>query len=212
MNINQINPSVRFIIVAAVFFTAGYAIAPKEQLDQEVTHSGFAIIDTKRVLSATVESLKSEFRLVSYSFVGNQNVSIDRSYWGIFNGYQQLSVPATISYFVELDKLQESSVVYDQTTNTVTIMLPKLMLTVDFDPRRSTITNSGMPTMNDSVVQALTKLNYDTARRSAIKQGQGAEFVRLAKETTAENIQRLFRTPLQIAGKKDVKILVKFPH
>jgi len=162
------------------------------------------------VLSATIESLKSESRLVSYSYVGTQNVSIDRSYWYLFNGQQQLIVPATVSYFVDLAKLNESSATYDESTNTVMVTLPKLMLTVEFDPRSATIINSGMPTLNDSVVQALTKLNYGTARQSAIKQGQQAEFVRLAKDRTRENIERLFRLPLQVAGKAGVKVIVSF--
>lgn len=72
------------------------------------------------------------------------------------------------------------------------------------------IINSGLLTLNDSVVQALTKLNYDTARKSAIKQAQQAELVKSAKEKTKENIARLFRVPLQAAGKQDVKVIVSF--
>jgi hypothetical protein len=119
-------------------------------------------------------------------------------------------VPATVSYFIDLAKFNESSATFDESTNTVNITVPELMLTVEFDPRRARIINSGMPTLNDSVVQAFTKLNYDTARKSAIKQGQQAELVKSAKDRIKENIERLFRVPLQAVGKTSVKVIVSF--
>jgi hypothetical protein len=211
MFINLKHAALTLAAVMGISFFAGYKVAPREILDSTVEHVGFLTVDTKRVLSATVDSLKSESHLVSYSYVGNQSVSINRSFWYLFKGDQQLNVPATVSYFVDLAKLNDSNATFDESTNTVTVVLPKLMLTVDFDPRRATMINSGMLTLKDSVVQALTKLNYNTARKSAIKQGQQAEFVRLAKERTRENIVRLFKVPLQVAGSAGVKIVVRFP-
>ena len=210
MNIYSRQALFTLIAVAGLSFFAGFKVAPREILDSTVEHVGFLTMDTKRVLSATVESLKSESRLVSYSYVGNQSVSIERSYWYLFNGQQQLIVPATVSYFVDFAKLNEASATFDESKNTVNVIVPGLMLTVEFDPRRATVINSGMPTLNDSVVQALTKLNYETARKSAIKQGQQDELVRLAKDRTRENIERLFRVPLQVSGKVGVKIVVSF--
>jgi hypothetical protein len=212
MDINFRHAALTLAAVAGVSFFAGYQIAPREILDSTVEHVGFLTVDTKKVLSATIESLKSESRLVSYSYVGTQNVLIDRSYWYLFNGQQQLIVPATVSYFIDLAKLNESSAAYDESTNTVMVTLPKLMLTVEFDPRRATIINSGMPTLSVSVVQALTKLNYDTARKSAIKQGQQAALVQSARDRTKENIERLFRVPLQAAGKAGVNVIVSFAN
>lgn len=212
MDINLKHAAFTLAAVAGVSFVAGYQVAPREILDSTVEHVGFLTVDTKKVLSATIESLKSESRLVSYSYVGTQNVSIDRDKWIIFNGHQQLIVPATVSYFIDLAKFTETSVTFDESTNTVTVTLPRLMLTVEFDPRRATIINSGMPTLSDSVVQALTKLNYDTARKSAIKQGQQAALVQSARDRTKENIERLFRVPLQAAGKAGVKVIVSFAN
>ena len=83
-----------------------------------------------------------------YSYVGTQNVSIDRDKWIVFNGNQQLIVPATVSYFIDLAQLTETSATFDESTNTVTVTLPKLMLTVEFDRRRATIINNGLLTLN----------------------------------------------------------------
>jgi hypothetical protein len=212
MDINLRHAALTLAAVAGVSFVVGYQVAPREILDSTVEHVGFLTVDTKKVLSATIESLKSESRLVSYSYVGTQNVSIDRDKWIVFNGNQQLIVPATVSYFIDLAQLTETSATFDESTNTVTVTLPKLMLTVEFDPRRATIINNGLLTLNDEVVQALTKINYDTARKSAIKQGQQAALVQSARDRTTENIERLFQVPLHAAGKAGVKVIVTFAN
>ncbi len=212
MDINLRHAALTLAAVAGVSFVVGYQVAPREILDSTVEHVGFLTVDTKKVLSATIESLKSESRLVSYSYVGTQNVSIDRGKWIVLNGNQQLIVPATVSYFIDLAQLTETSATFDESTNTVTVTLPKLMLTVEFDPRRATIINNGLLTLNDEVVQALTKINYDTARKSAIKQGQQAALVQSARDRTTENIERLFQVPLHAAGKAGVKVIVTFAN
>ena len=212
MDKNLRHAALTLAAVAGVSFVVGYQVAPREILDSTVEHVGFLTVDTKKVLSATIESLKSESRLVSYSYVGTQNVSIDRDKWIVFNGNQQLIVPATVSYFIDLAQLTETSATFDESTNTVTVTLPKLMLTVEFDPRRATIINNGLLTLNDEVVQALTKINYDTARKSAIKQGQQAALVQSARDRTTENIERLFQVPLHAAGKAGVKVIVTFAN
>lgn len=212
MDINLRHAALTLAAVAGVSFVVGYQVAPREILDSTVEHVGFLTVDTKKVLSATIESLKSESRLVSYSYVGTQNVSIDRDKWIVFNGNQQLIVPATVSYFIDLAQLTETSATFDESTNTVTVTLPKLMLTVEFDPRRATIINNGLLTLNDEVVQALTKISYDTARKSAIKQGQQAALVQSARDRTTENIERLFQVPLHAAGKAGVKVIVTFAN
>ena len=212
MDINLRHAALTLAAVAGVSFVVGYQVAPREILDSTVEHVGFLTVDTKKVLSATIESLKSESRLVSYSYVGTQNVSINRDKWIVFNGNQQLIVPATVSYFIDLAQLTETSATFDESTNTVTVTLPKLMLTVEFDPRRATIINNGLLTLNDEVVQALTKINYDTARKSAIKQGQQAALVQSARDRTTENIERLFQVPLHAAGKAGVKVIVTFAN
>ena len=212
MDINLRHAALTLAAVAGVSFVVGYQVAPREIVDSTVEHVGFLTVDTKKVLSATIESLKSESRLVSYSYVGTKDVSIDRDKWIVLNGNQQLIVPATVSYFIDLAQLTETSATFDESTNTVTVTLPKLMLTVEFDPRRATIINNGLLTLNDEVVQALTKINYDTARKSAIKQGQQAALVQSARDRTTENIERLFQVPLHAAGKAGVKVIVTFAN
>ena len=130
----------------------------------------------------------------------------------IFDGQQQLIVPTTVSYYIDLDKLTASSVVLDRATNTVKVTLPRLMLTVSIDPTRATFINSLSLVLTPSVRDALAKLNYQNAIRSAIKQGQQSELVKQASERTKQNIERLFRVPLYAAGMNDLKINVVFSN
>lgn len=204
-------PATAIAVVAGLTLYVGLNVGPRAILDTTVEYVGFMTVDTKKVLSATVESLKSESRLVSYSFVGLQSVSTRRERWYVFHGDQQLIVPATVSYFVDLSTFDISNVRLNESTKTVTVVLPKLMLSVGLDPRRTTMINSGVLTLSDAVTQGLEKLNYETATKSAISQGQQAEFVGLAKARTRENIERLFQAPLRVAGQTDVKVVVKFP-
>lgn len=212
MNISSRQALLTVAIVVGISVFTGYKFASREISENVISDGSSFIVDTKKVLSATVESIKSESHLVSYSFVGSQTVLIDRSYLYLFKGRQKLIVPATVSYFVDLAKFNENNVSFDEPTQTVTVLMPELKLRVDFDPTKATMINSGMPMLNDEVVQALTKLNYQTATKSAIKQGQQSEFVRLASERTKVNIERLFRIPLQVAGIDDVKVIVRFPN
>jgi len=205
--INQV--AIRSLIAAVFVFFIGYRVgywaAPKEILDSEVTAEG-----TKRVLAATVESLKAESKLVSYSYKGTASVDITKDRWIVFQGHQTLIVPATVSYFVDLSLLQESDVTFDETKQAVWVNLPPLKLDVSFDPEHAIEINEGTLTLSDDVVQELRKLNYETARKAIIKQAQQAELVRLAREQATKNVTSYFAIPLHAVGKDDVQVRVAF--
>lgn len=201
---------VAIALVAVVAFFLGYKLAPREILDEQAGYAGPMTVDTKQVLAATVESLRAESKLVSYTYRGMANVAISREQWVVFGGRQQLLVPADISYFVDLSQLRDSDVTLDEAKNEISVVLPRLMLTVAFDPYRATEINTGALTFDDDVVQELRKLNYETARKALVKQGQQAELVRLAKESTAKNVASFFRVPLRAIGKGDVQVNVRF--
>jgi hypothetical protein len=208
MNLRVI--AIALAAIAVISFTAGYLVV-KNNCDAVSVPAGLTL-DAQKVLSATIESIKSESRLTSYSYVGTQHVAIHQPYWIIFKGQQQLIVPTTVSYYIDLDKLTASSVVLDKATNTVKITLPRLMLTVSIDPIRATFINNWPIVFTPSVRDALEKLNYQNSILSAIKQGQQPELVKQASERTKQNIERLFRVPLYAAGMNDLQINVVFSN
>ncbi len=78
----------------------GYGVAPRELLDTEVRQSGFFKADTMEVLSATVGSLRSESKLLVYSYKGDARVwpttrCSPRWRWGREDVAEQVEPPRT---------------------------------------------------------------------------------------------------------------------
>ena len=199
------------LLTGAAGLGAGYVLAPKEILDNEVTDSGFFRVDTTKVLATTVESLRAENSLVVWSYKGTASVRATRKSWWIFEGEQRLIVPYTVDYRLNLSDLTLDKVKYNEKTKIVTVRLPKLRLSdVAFQPERATTVNGGILTYDDDTVQALGKLAYGTARKAAVKQAQQRSMVNVAKRQAKENIETYFEIPLRIAEKPDVKVVATF--
>lgn len=187
---------------------AGFAIAPRELLETEVAHTGFFETDTKRVLAAAVESLRAENKLLVYSYKGFAAVSVERDGFLMFNGRQDLIVPATVSYYVDLSTLAAG---YDETSGVVTINLPSLVMgDVAFEPEAARTTNGGLLTFDQGQVEALSKLNYASARKAIVKQAQGRTVVEAAETEAKANIQNALELPLRIVGRPDIKVVARF--
>lgn len=186
----------------------GFALAPRERLDTEVAHNGFFETDTKRVLAAAVESLRSERRLAVYSYKGLAAVSVERDGFLFLNGHQKLITPAAIVYFVDLSRL---NITLDETTKVVTIHLPPLTMgDVTFDLVGATTESSGLLTWSQVEVEALRKLNYGTAMKAFTHQAQGITLVEAAKSEAAKAVTTVVATSLRIAGRPDLKVVATF--
>jgi hypothetical protein len=199
------------MLFGACTFGFGYWVAPRELLDSEVVHKGFFRTDTVKVLSATVESLRLDNKLLVFSYKGSTEVAVTRSRWIIFEGRQQLRVPAVVNYYIDMSKLTMANVAFNEQAKLVTVKLPPLeMGDVAFQPERATTINGGLLTFSEDEVEELRKLNYANARRAMIKQAQGKGLIDVAKNNARTNIQTYFEIPLRIAGQPDVKVVAAF--
>lgn len=204
----------KFIIISASYLAAlgtGYWLAPKEPIDQEAKQSGFFRTDTTRILSATVESLKQENRLLVFSYKGTATVETGRSILWLFRGNQQLQVPAVVNYYLDLSYLTLSDVTYDERAKLVRVRLPKLTIgDIAFQPENATTINGGILSFSEEQVEDLRKLNYAAARKAMVAQSQQKGLVDAAKRQAIANIQSYFEIPLRIAGLPDVKVAASF--
>lgn len=199
------------LITHAAAIGAGYYFAPREILDSEVEHTGFFQVDTKKVLAATVESLRSENRLVVWSYKGTATVRVERSKWWILGGRQTLIVPAVVTYHLDLSDLTLEDADYNEAQKIVRVKLPPLKMgDIAFQPENATTINGGILTYDDDQVEALRKLNYASARKALVKQAQSKGMVNAAKAQAKKNVQDYFEIPLRIAGQPDVKVLATF--
>lgn len=180
---------VTLVIMSLAF---GWWLAPREQLDEVVHQTGFLQTDRRRVLSATVESLRAQNRLAVYSYKGTVTVRTDRTKFIVFGGDQELIVPGVVTYFLEMSKLTHE---YDG--NVVTLTLPPLELgDIAFQPEQARILNGGVLTFSQTQVDALLRANYAHARRAMTMQAQGEGFVTAARRQAQDNIRTIIQRAL----------------
>ncbi|WP_430386485.1 DUF4230 domain-containing protein [Blastomonas fulva] len=199
------------LLLPIATFGLGYWVAPKEQLDREVEQSGFMQMDTKQVLATTVESLREENKMLVFSYKGTAQVSVKRTKLWVFGGTQQLSVPAVVNYYIDLQDLTLADVVFDEKAKIVRVKLPKVTLgDIAFQPEKATTINGGLLTWSQDQVDELQKLNYASARRAMTAQAQGQGMVAAARRRAIINVQSYFAIPLRIVGKPDVMVIATF--
>lgn len=194
----------------AVFGT-GWALAPDQPLDEEVQQTGFMKVEATKVLEATVESLRTENKLLVFSYKGSAKVRAERTYYKIFSGQQVLQIPAVVNYYLDLSELTLADVTYDEKAKLVRVRLPKLQVgDIAFQPENAMSVSGGILSWNDDQVEALRKLNYKTARKAMVAQAQQGGLVGAAQKQAIQNVQSYFEIPLRIAGQPDVKVAATF--
>lgn len=190
---------------------AGFWAAPKELIDTEVKQSGMFTTDTIHVLSATVLSLRGENKLLVYSYKGEAHVAVRRSEFWILHGTQELTVPASVGFYLNLSDLTLDRVRYDDQAKLVTVSLPPLTLgEIAFQPEAARTINGGLLTYDQATVDELNRINFAQARRTFTKASQQATLVQAAKRQAEENVERYFEVPLRIVGHPDVKVIASF--
>lgn len=211
----------RFALIAipVAAFGLGYWVAPKEQLDSEVQHTGFMKTETQKVLSATVESLRSENKMLVFAYKGSVTVEsktqyripgTDRYLPGV-EGVQTLVVPFVNNYYLDLSKLTLADISYNEQERRITVRLPAVeMGDVAFQPERAVIINNGLLTFSQATVDELMRKSYGSAKRAAIAQAQQPGMKQQAQKNAVANIQTYFEIPLRIVGQPGVKVVATF--
>jgi hypothetical protein len=192
-------------------FGLGYALAPKDPVNIVVKSDGLFTVTTTKVLSTTIESLRSENKLLVFSYKGTARVKTERTKWWIFDGSQELIVPAVVNYYLDLSNLTLADVSFNEKAKIVTVNLPRLTIgDIAFQPENATKINGGIVTWSEAQVQELEKLNYGSARRAMVAQAQQRGLVDAAKQQAQKNVTSYFEIPLRIVGQPDVKVVTKF--
>lgn len=201
-------------LLAATHLAAGltgYVLAPRELLETDVKSVGFFTTETRRVLAATVLSLRSESRLLVFSYHGSTAVSVERTKLWILTGRQDLIVPAEVGFFVDLSQLDESDVTLDPVANVLTVRVPPLVLgEISFQPEAARTINGGLLTFDQDEVDELARAGWLLARQTFTKNAQGATLRAAAREAGARAIANAFSVPLRTVGRPDVRVQVSY--
>ncbi len=189
----------------------GFAMAPREPLDTEVEHSGFFTTDTRRILSVAVESLRTENKLLVYSYKASTAVSVERDGLLFLDGRVDLMVPGQVGYLIDLSRLTHADVTYNELTKVVTVRLPPLVMgDVAFDVEGAIVRAGGLLSFSQEEVEHLTKRAFASARRAFTRASQAPALVDAAKRQAADNVERQFRLALSVAGRSDVRVVATF--
>lgn len=192
---------------------AGFLVAPRELLDTTVKQSGIFTTDTMHILSATVLSVRAENRLLVYSYKGEAHVAVRRTEFWLLHGSQELTVPATVGFYLDLSDLTLDRVKYDDRAKLVTVTLPPLRLgDIAFQPEAARTANGGLLTYNQATVDELNRINFGQARRAFTKQAQDVSLVKAAQRQAKENVQGYFEVPLRIVGHPELQVVATFDH
>lgn len=190
---------------------AGWALAPRELLETEVESRGFFTVDTKRVLSAAVASLRAEHSMVVYRFKVAAAVSAHRDGFLMLDGHQDLIVPASIALMVDLSELSADDIAYDEAAQLVTVRLPPLTMgDVAFELEGARTVNGGLLTFSQAQVDELTKANFRSARRAVVKLASDPTLVETAERQARANVERNFGMALSAAGGTGVRVVASF--
>jgi Protein of unknown function (DUF4230) len=193
------------------YLASGWALAPDQPLNEEVQQTGFMKVETTKVLEATVQSLRTENKLLVFSYKGSAKVRAERTYFKIFSGDQQLQISAVVNYYLDLSDLSLADVTYDEKAKLVRVKLPKLKVgDIAFQPENAMTDSGGILSWNDDQVEALRKLNNKTARKAMVAQAQQKGLVNAAKRQAISNVKSYFEIPLRIAGLPDAKVVATF--
>lgn len=200
------------LIVSHLAVAGGvYALTDLRPVDTEAKHTGFFTVETTKVLATTVESLRDENRLLVFSYKGNARVSAERTRFWLLSGTQELNVPAVVNYYCDLSGLTLADVSYNDTSKIVTVRLPAITVgDIVFQPENASTVNGGVLTYGEGTVEALHKLNYQSARRAMVAQAQQPGLLNEARRRAEQNVQAYFEIPLRIAGRLDVKVVATF--
>lgn len=202
---------VALVALPVAAFGLGYWVAPKEQLDEQVGHTGFLQVDTSKVLATTVESLRNENTMLVFAYKGTARVKVKRTKWIVLGASQELIVPAVVNYYVDLSKLSLADVTFDEKARLVRVKVPPVVMgDIAFQPEQATTINGGVLTYSQAQVDELLKRNYVSARRAMTAQAQGKGFVEAARSRAIDNVQTYFEIPLRIVGQPDVKVAATF--
>ncbi len=126
----------------------------------------------------------------------------------MFDGRQDLIVPAAVRYYVDLSELTAD---FDETARVVTINLPPLVMgDVAFEPEGARTSNGGLLTFDQDEVDELSRLNYASARKAFVKQAQGGAIVKAAEREAKANVESALGLPLRIVGRLDITVVARF--
>lgn len=167
--------------------------------------------DVTSIARASLESMRAQNRLVP--FVARYvSVVTSKQSQLLFTSERTLVLPGDVRYELDLAKLGERDVTWDDSTRILSVRLPEIEIAgpeVDLAAAREYGSGGVLGALTDSRTQ-LDEANRVQAVADLRKQAQAATPMRLAREAARQAVEHSFALPLRAAGIADAKVVARF--
>ena len=167
--------------------------------------------DVSSIARASLESMRAQNRLVP--FVARYvSVVTSKQSQLMFTSERTLILPGDVRYELDLAKLRQRDVKWDDASKTLTVTLPEIEIAgpeVDLAAARE-YGSGGVLTVIGDARTTLDEANRTAAITDLRKQAQAATPMRLARDAARQAVERSFALPLRAAGIGDAKVVARF--
>ncbi|QNM83622.1 DUF4230 domain-containing protein [Sphingomonas sabuli] len=167
--------------------------------------------DPKAIATSSLESMRAQNRLVTFvaRFVSVSSAS--QSKLG-FTTERTLILPGTVRYEVDLARLNQKDVAWDEGSKTLRVRLPDVEIAgpeVDLSQAREYGSGGLLATFTNSE-ERLDQANRAKAVADLRKQAIAQVPMRMAQDSARQAVERSFAMPLRAAGIEDAKVVARF--
>jgi len=124
---------------------------------------------------------------------------------------QRMVAPFTVAYTVDLDGIESRDMRWNSENRIVYVELPGIVVEpVNVDESKKETRRSGI-WVTEKASGALHRRGSAAAQSTAQKLASESRYVAKAEQNAREKLNRLLSGPLEAAGMRDVRVMVRFP-
>ena len=200
----RLNPLTIVAIIAAL--VVGLAVGGGINLKHKLFGG-----DVTSIARASLESMRAQNRLVTFvaryvSVVTSKQAQL------MFTSERTLVLPGDVRYELDLAKLRDRDVKWDDGTKVLSVTLPEIEIAgpeVDLAAAREYGGGGVLGALTDARTE-LDEANRANAVADLRKQALAATPMRLAREAARQAVERSFALPLRAAGIADARVVARF--
>lgn len=166
--------------------------------------------DPETIAVASLQSMREQARLTPFAARYVAVVTSRQTRFGL-TAQKTLIMPGNVRYEVDLAKLQQRDLAWDEPSKTLTISLPLLEISgpdIDLSQVREYDQGGVLMALTDAE-KALDSANRQRGRQELVRQAREPLPMRLARDAARRAVERSFAMPLRAAG-LDAQVVVRF--
>jgi len=166
--------------------------------------------DPETVATASLQSVREQARLTPFVARFVAVVTASQSRFGL-NAQKTLILPGTVRYEVDLARLRQEDLQWNDATDTLNITLPPVEIAgpdIDLNAVQEYSGGGVLMALTDTE-NALDAANRRHGTESLLKQARGPVPMQMARNAARTAVERSFALPLQAAG-IEAKVVARF--